>query len=342
MSKRLIVVVVMVGLGCGSPAAPEDAGFDAGVTADSGTSDAGLPDASMSADAGPIDSGTQDSGTFDAGQIDAGQIDAGQIDAGVKDAGFDAGTVDAGKIDAGFATDGGPIMAIRFGASQGSDGVYTRAIANPNLRTVAGWFRLRIAVPGVMGSPAPRASNGTSQECIWGFEDDPPSQAYQLMVNTYMLNQWESHDRAQGGFLFAPVDLGWWFIAETNNGSAPATALFWKKEGAANLSTSSGNNHPMFPNATRFLIGTDDATGQNEWFDGDIAGVKVWDAQLTPAELALEANHFNPVRLTNLHAFYPLQSVPTMFNDTSGFGRTLTPIGDGGSWSVQPGPSVPY
>ena len=91
-----------------------------------------------------------------------------------------------------------------FGATPGNDGLFTTQFVNPDLRTIAGWFRLRVNVPT------------TRQECIWSIEDAAPSSAYQLMLNRFQLNEWESHDRSQGGFLFAAVDLGWWFIAETS------------------------------------------------------------------------------------------------------------------------------
>jgi hypothetical protein len=354
MLRRLWVMGALVlWVGCGTPST-SDSGIDA-ETPDSGLNDGG-PDLDAGSDAGKPpdggndggandggandgganDGGANDGGANDGGKVDGGTTDGGQ-DAGLKDAGTDAGSQDAGAPGDASFPDGGVVMAIRFGASGGNDGIYTTAIANPDLRTVAGWFRLRINVP-----QTPRASNGTSQECIWSFEDNPPSTAYQLMVNTYQQNQWESHDRSQGGFLFAPVDLGWWFIAETNRAAVPATTLYWKKEGATTLNVTTGNKHPSFTFATRFLIGTDDATGQVEWFDGDIAGVKVWNAELTAAELAIEANHLNPVRMANLHAYYPFQSVATMFNDASGNGRNLSPIYSGGSWSLQTGPVVPY
>lgn len=224
------------------------------------------------------------------------------------------------------------MSAIRFGIHPGGDGLYSPAPADPNLRTVAGWFHLRATVTGL-----------NRQMSAWSFENNAPSNAYQLFVTTWHTNQWESHDSRQGGFLFAPVDLGWWFIAETNRAAGPATTLYFKKLGAATLTVTNGNTHPSLTGITRFLIGTDDATGQNEWVDGDITGIKVWGAELTQAELELEANQLSPVRTTNLHAFYPLQSLGTMLTDYSGNGRNLLPITPASSgWSVQPGPTIPY
>jgi hypothetical protein len=242
---------------------------------------------------------------------------------------------DAGTVDAGIPLppiDGGAIYAIHFGTHPGGDGLFSNAPVDPNLRTVAGWFHLRASVTSL-----------NRQLCGWSLENNAPSNLYQLFITTYHANQWEEHDSRQGGFLFAPADLGWWFVASTNRAGGPATALYFKKLGAATLTATSGNTHPSITGITRFLIGTDDATGQNEWMDGDITGIKVWNAELTKAELELEANQLSPVRTTNLHAFYPLQSVSTMLTDYSGNGRNLQPITPAtGGWTVLPGPTIPY
>lgn len=318
-----------------------DCGVDGRIGVELALKGADAGDAS-SPDAGALDAGggvDADGGTPapDAG-IDAAADDAGDtVDADAGDT-VDADT-DAGAIDAGDAgppppppNDGGALGAIRFGATPGGDGLFSTSPVDPNLRTVAGWFRLRVTMVGQ-----------NRNTCPWSLENNAPSNAYQLLTNTYHADAWESHDSAQGGFLFAPVDLGWWFVAETNRLSGPVTTLYWKKLGAATLSVMTGDAHPNLTGVTRFLVGTDDATGQNEWLDGDIAGVKVWGAELSHAELELEANQLSPVRSANLHAFYPLQSVVTMTVDFSGNGRNLAPITPAiGSWSVQPGPTIPY
>lgn len=280
-----------------------DAGVDAGV-------DAGI-------DAGPDDAG-----------IDAGPDDAG-VDAGTDDAGVDAGPDDAG-VDAGTPPSDAGISAIRFGVVGGQSGVFSNSPVDPNLRTVSGWVKFRVT------------STNRIQEVMYTLEDNAPSTKYQLLCTTWHTNQWEVHDSAQGGFLFTGA-IGvseWWFIAETNRFAGPATTLYYKKLGAATLTVKTGNKHPSLTGITRFLVGTDDAGGQNEWFDGDIAGIKVWNAELTKAELELEANQLSPVRTANLHAYYPLQSVATMLLDYSGNGRNLAPITTGGSWTVQSGPTI--
>jgi hypothetical protein len=310
-------------LGC----APSAESFDAGAVNDAGERDAGA-----------LDSGARDSGVdagadagHDAGLADAGATDAGR-DAGRLDAGQDAGAIDGG-IDAGFSFDAGSfdggIAAIRFGLTAGGDGLFAPNPVDPNSRTVSAWLRLRASTVSL-----------NRQLCAWSIEDDPPSSAYHLMITTFQTDAWEAHDRTQGGFLFAPVDLGWWFVAESHL-LGGTTRLYWKKEGAATLSVASGNTHPSLSGMTRFLVGTDDATGQNEWMDGAIADVKVWSTALSQAELEQEALHLAPVRTSNLYAWYPLQSLGTMLTDFSGNGHHLTPITPAtGNWALQSGPAI--
>ncbi len=146
-----ILILSLVGFGCGGPASPLDAGtetrMDAGVDAgstldaggglgdagllDGGTSlDAGTPDAGAALDAGGglgdaglLDGGTSlDAGTPDAGGAldaggglgDAGLLDGGtSLDGGMADAGVtDAGVLDAGtRLDAGMPDAGTPLDA---------------------------------------------------------------------------------------------------------------------------------------------------------------------------------------------------------------------------------------
>jgi hypothetical protein len=295
-------------------------GGSGGSGGDSGSPDSGTPDS------GAPDSGTPDSGTPDSGAPDSGASDSGTPDSGAPDSGIpDSGTPDSGVPDAG------PVTAIRFGGSQCCDGLFNFAPVDPNNRTITVWLHFRISRQNVL-----------RQVTAWSLENAAPSTAYHLLVNTANQNQWESHDLPYGGgFLFAPVDLGWWFIAETNNTSGPRTTLYSRKEGSSTLNVYTGNVHPVASGLTRFLVGTNDATGQNEWMDGDLACLKVWNAELDAGEVLAESEHCNPQRTANLWANYPLQDLATLRNDTSGNLRHLTDIYDGGVWSQVSGPPIP-
>ena len=94
------------------------------------------------------------------------------------------------------------------------------------------WVRLRTTT-----------TNLSRQLNLWSLENAAPSNTYQLLISSWRVDQFESHDSRQGGFLFAHVDLGWWFIAETNRASGPSTRLYFKREGTSALTVASGNTH---------------------------------------------------------------------------------------------------
>ncbi len=98
--RKILFVVVCVGLACGDDAAVEDAGNDGSVedaAASDGGLDGGAADALTSLDAGD-DAGTVDTGPGDTGPGDGGSADSG-LDGGPTDAGMDAG---CGYLDLGI------------------------------------------------------------------------------------------------------------------------------------------------------------------------------------------------------------------------------------------------
>lgn len=75
------------------------------------------------------------------------------------------------------------------------------------------------------------------------------------------------------------------------------------------------------------------------WTDQAMAGVKVWGAALTDAELLLEMQVLRPVRFADLNAWTPFidATVADNANDLSGNGRNWTA---GGTLTVEQGPPV--
>lgn len=71
-----------------------------------------------------------------------------------------------------------------------------------------------------------------------------------------------------------------------------------------------------------------------------MAGFRIWDAALTPAELQLEMQSIRPRRTANINSFYPLLDVNDKLIDFSGKGNTLTP--NGGAWNTDANPPVPW
>jgi hypothetical protein len=231
-----------------------------------------------------------------------------------------------------------PLNAIRFGATSGNDWLQATQVPTFDLHTVCGWFRFK------KSNHAPVSV----QMCGMSLESVAPDNAgpYQLFCETtFQLDQIELHDSGQGGFLFtapevqAPYD--WMFICSTNN--APGdTVFYWRWAWNSVLQVATGNTHPSMSGATRLIIGSDDAGGQNEFWDGDICGIKWWSAKLSPAEVDAESRQLYPVRSANLGAYYPFQDLASMLTDASGNGATLTNPSGTGSWTLRnDGPRIP-
>lgn len=233
-----------------------------------------------------------------------------------------------------------PTGALRFGAGAGLDGLVSTSPVGFNVHTVWGWFRFRQSQVGLSVQ-----MSGASLESVAPDTAGP----YQLLFeSTFGTNTVELHDNVNGGFLFTPTmaPMEWWFIASTNNFfaqlSGGQTTFYARRMGDSSAMTAiTGNKHPFAQNPTRFLIGTDDAGSQNEWWDGDICGIGVANREYSLAEIDAQSRQLYPVSRLGLHAFYPLTETASMLLDASGKQRHLAPIVTGGSWSVVDGPQIP-
>lgn len=229
------------------------------------------------------------------------------------------------------------VNAVQFGATSGLDGLVATQAVDFNLHTICGWFRFRVTNVG-----SGRQMSGMSLEGVAPDTTGP----YQLLCETtFNTDTIELHDQTNGGFLFTPTigaPFEWVFICSTNDqrvGASTQTTFYYRREGDSTFVQSfTGNQHPFAVGAARFIIGTDDAGGQNEWWDGPITGVKVWNRVLSAAEVDAESRQLAPVSARGLFAYYPLQDLT--FTDPIN-GRNLSPIVGGGSWSVVSGPAIP-
>lgn len=207
--------------------------------------------------------------------------------------------------------------------------------ANPvstDLFTICYWARLKRTFVG-----------SAVQRAVWSLENNAGT-AYYVHETTNSLNTIEAHDSTNGGFLFSATDLagsGWYFVAETFNwnGGSPATTLYWQLEGAADLNSTTGNNHPQVT-VDKMFIGSDSLGGQNETWLGGITRVRIWNAVLTPTELKAERDSATTVRTANLHASYPLVPGASFLLDDSGNARHLTNPSGLGNWNTLDAPEV--
>ena len=214
--------------------------------------------------------------------------------------------------------------AIRFQGDH--DGLYTTSIAShaPNNQTFLIFIRYRVTRVGSgvqMCAASMEATNGTAHYFL-------------LPETTFNANTVESHDSFNGGGFIIGDDVlaagEWWCVAETNESTTPNTILYTQKIGTNGAMTSKqGNDHGSFTDFTTFIVGTDNAqpvanSPQNEWLDGDIAGIKLWDHALTATELESEKRSLSPIKSSGLKEWWK----------PSSSGNTLVPqLGNFGSFS---------
>lgn len=123
----------------------------------------------------------------------------------------------------------------------------------------------------------------------------------------------------------------WYFVGLAVAGTAGT--IYHKAAGAAALTTiavTTAATHAV----NRFFLGNDQ---YSEWLNGCVCAAKHWTAQLSTAEMEIEASHYMPARFANLTAWYPLVQTDTA--DYGGSARTLTV---GGTLATEDGPPLPW
>jgi len=118
------------------------------------------------------------------------------------------------------------------------------------------------------------------------------------------------------------MTVGTWVYMATVNDTGGGTDLMgYKVSGGSWVASSAGAATVVGPNnANTFYIGNN---GFNNFLNGSIAAVKVWDVALTDAELQAEAFTYAAVKTSGLWANYQFRSGPQTTDD-SGLGKTLT------------------
>ena len=107
----------------------------------------------------------------------------------------------------------------------------------------------------------------------------------------------------------------WYFVGISINGSSGRRVS--KPEGGS-FSTTTWSSGTSSVNIATLMVGASSTT----WWNGSIAGFKIWTAALSQAEMEAEAAQFAPVRTSNLRAYYRFATPST--TDDSGNGQTLT------------------
>lgn len=125
----------------------------------------------------------------------------------------------------------------------------------------------------------------------------------------------------------------WWKYGVSISG---ANVAFYCAPVGSGLTVTTATNFTPPATPTEMAIGEFPDAGSGTFWNGRIAGMKWWQAQLTAGEIDAELSQIAPVRWTNLLRYHPFRVAET--TDYSGNARTLSG-GTGATSTV--GPPVP-
>lgn len=206
-------------------------------------------------------------------------------------------------------------MAVRLSAT-GQD--FTRALALGSLTAITASFWWKVSVDRNTYSSAFFVDNG--QPDNWGVQTGVDGTTANVIMD---------------GTSTASVAMTvgtWYFGCLALSGSTGT--FYYKAAGATSLSTTAITGVTA-TNAATLRLG--ESPWGAEWLNGCLASFKLWSAQLTQAEIELEAAQYVPNRFTSLVSWHPLLKTETV--DYSGNARTLS----GGTGSTtEDGPPVPW
>jgi len=212
-------------------------------------------------------------------------------------------------------------VAIRIDAS----GDYLRRTANlptSSSFTACCWFyyvNTRSAYAFFIGLED--ATSSASQYLLIGFED---TNAFHVAVNS---------GGAVPYFGSNPATSAWHFMAIRANGT---NVKGFHRTLAGTWQTVTSSTAPLFTPAM-LTLGND---SWDEWTNCRLAGIKVWDAALTDAEIENEAETLTPQRFENINLWVPgFPGSGERTRDYSGNGRNLT---EGGTLTDEDPPPVAW
>lgn len=186
--------------------------------------------------------------------------------------------------------------------------------------TIAGWFRRR-------------GAGGAAVEVLSGISRADLSSYYLAYVSGGTLYVEVSGAYTAAGAFSSDV---WHFVALSSNGSGAGAAKIRRADvGATSLATTTRAGASFVPQLM-VLCGVGDP---NYYGNFAVAGVKVWDRELSDSELLSEVHRLTPASTTNLNLWTPMvhNSVANAVRDLSGNGRDWTAVG---TLSVEDGPPI--
>ena len=211
-------------------------------------------------------------------------------------------------------------MAVRFDASTDA---LSRTTALPTAPTTfMGWFRVAVDGNQIHNFIAAGASTGSIYVQIGA---DFTGGSTNLFI-------WDGVNSVNG----SNISLTTWYHI-TLIIQDPDMALndsFCYLNGVLDI-TNPDTNAATYPYA-KIWIGNDN---DSEFLNGRAAAIKIWNAELTAAEILNEMRQYLPIRTTNLYGFWPLFNTAVDQNDYSGNANTWTV---GGTLADEDGPPIPW
>lgn len=130
----------------------------------------------------------------------------------------------------------------------------------------------------------------------------------------------------------------WVPVAGSRNASTGAINTFYRPTGSGTTLTGTSpiTTSDVTGTPDQICIGGRGSADANEWFNGEVAYVRIWSAQLTQTEIESEWASATPVRTSNLHSNWPLADA-TDLTDTVG-SKTLSL--NGGAITTTTGPAL--
>lgn len=213
-------------------------------------------------------------------------------------------------------------MAVRFDAS-GEALTRTASLPSSTAFTMCGW--------------AKRAASTSTWTFFAGLENATSSSTKYMVIGyrnngPFCISSDTGGTAAQFGTTYG--DGVWFFWAISNAGTGATDFKGYamaSTESSFQTVTETGSSFT----AAMMPFGND---SYNERFNGTMAGLRVWDAVLTQAELEQERYSILPVRMANLHGFWPIFGHSDLV-DYSGNARDLTATG---TLSTEDGPPVSW
>jgi len=214
------------------------------------------------------------------------------------------------------------LQAVRFDA--GADVLTMPSAALPSGSggwTLAGWFRI--------------VNDRNAVSTLWSL-DGIFSSSWHSLRTTADGTSLRLNESGTDVLTIASLTVGtWYFLAVRKDASGNVKAYVGTEAGGA-LSTVTGTVTNIATYSGDGYVG---GNAYGDWFDGRGWGLRIWDADLSDAEVDAEFAASSAARTSNNRAQWLLDNATTPGTDSSGNGRHLTNAG--GAWALEAGPTLP-